>query len=582
MMRRTHLLFFVLMSACGGSQRDAAQKNELNVARVVLYQNGVGYIEQRGEIDRDKLTLRIMPDQIADILKTLTVIDLGSGRPVNVTLPVEKTRLRRLADLPEQVRNGGGLRAVAEAFRGAEVDISAKDGHATGRLTGVETIDSSADEEHPKITYRVAVLTDDGTIQSFPLEDIEAMHIKDKTLELGLRKALDVALDQGSWKPVELTIYLAGPKPHNIAVSYVVEMPRWKPAYRVVLKKGGRRGLLQGWAIVDNVSGADWDEVFLSLTAGTPLTFRYDLYSPKYVTRPDLTPQGEEVALAPPPATEGAAVDEVEEREEAQSAVGVVSKDMRAGGAAPSMKRAAPMASKARESLQASGLADAGGGPEKSISRLAQPITSEQIQRNFKTLVSGSQVGSLFRYDLKDPVTIRDKQSALVALLNKELPAESIFLYRIDSSEKHPYRAVRLTNDSGFAIEQGPMAIYQEGSFVGEAVGGRIEVGTSTFIPYALEGGMLVSLEEQVKDASAELLTIANGVVTCETKRVSLFKYTIQRQVDDARHDKVNVLYLQRQQRTDWHIVDPPKGVLREKDYYFVPVKLGAKKENGF
>jgi hypothetical protein len=129
---------------------------------------------------------------------------------------------------------------------------------------------------------------------------VHGIRILDRTLEVGLSKALDVALDEGSWKPVELSVHLAGKKPHDLLVSYVVEMPTWKPAYRIVLDKEGK-ALLQGWAVVDNVSGEDWNGVQMSLTAGTPLTFTYDLYTPRFVGRQDLSPRGDEVALAPPP-----------------------------------------------------------------------------------------------------------------------------------------------------------------------------------------------------------------------------------------------------------------------------------------
>ena len=110
-----------------------------------------------------------------------------------------------------------------------------------------------------------------------------------------------MALDEGAWKPVELAVHLAGKGPHELLVSYVVEMPTWKPAYRIVLDKEGK-ALLQGWAVVDNVSGEDWNGVSMSLTAGTPLTFTYDLYTPRFVQRADLSPRGDELALAPPTA----------------------------------------------------------------------------------------------------------------------------------------------------------------------------------------------------------------------------------------------------------------------------------------
>ena len=288
----------LLISGCiGAGQR---KPDDLKVTRAVLYQNGIGYFERRGKVQGQQIKLRILPAQIADVLKSLTVVDLKDGRAINVALPVEKTRVRQLAALPAQVRQGGGIISIAQAFRGARAEVRTSSGSGEGRLVGVEKTTEEGG-------WRLSLLTEDGVIKSFEVDKVESLEIQDRTLEVGLRKALDISLDEGSWKPVELSIHLAGETPHDLLVSYVVEMPTWKPAYRVVLSKGEAKGLLQGWAVVDNVSGEDWNRVSLSLTAGTPLTFTYDLYSPRFIQRPDLSPPQEAMAEAPPPPTDGAA-----------------------------------------------------------------------------------------------------------------------------------------------------------------------------------------------------------------------------------------------------------------------------------
>jgi hypothetical protein len=168
-------------------------------------------------------------------------------------------------------------------------------------------------------------------------------------------------------------------------------------------------------------------------------------------------------------------------------------------------------------------------------------------------------------------VTIKDRQSALVSILNKRVPAEDVLLYRIDVSKSNPYRAVRLTNTTGYIIEKGPVAIYKDGSFVGEAVGGKVEANTSTFIPYSVDGRVLVSLEDRTEEGGARLLKIYNGQIVCEVKRVAVHKYTVYNRSKDPA-----TMYVQRRHRTGWKIVQPTEGMLVEKSHYFVPVKVAA------
>lgn len=99
-----------------------------------------------------------------------------------------------------------------------------------------------------------------------------------------------------------LDILLQGGGSHEVLVAYAVPTPAWKAAYRVVLPGDGQNaaqgaagsaadGLLQAWAIVDNVSGEPWQRVELVLATGAPLSFAMDLRTPRFIARPDLSGQ---------------------------------------------------------------------------------------------------------------------------------------------------------------------------------------------------------------------------------------------------------------------------------------------------
>ena len=71
-------------------------------------------------------------------------------------------------------------------------------------------------------------------------------------------------------------------------------------------------------------------------------------------------------------------------------------------------------------------------------------VSSEVLERSFKSLVAGTRVGSLFRYDLADPVTIDERQSALVNIVNARVPGEEVLLFRVGS-------------DAGLALPRGAL-----------------------------------------------------------------------------------------------------------------------------
>lgn len=97
---------------------------------------------------------------------------------------------------------------------------------------------------------------------------------------------------------VDMHIGLAGAAPHRVRLSYVTEAPSWKPSYRVVLGKDGKVDL-ESWAVVDNTSGEDWEQVQLGVGSSSALSFRFDLHSIRLVDRATLR-SDDLFAQAPP------------------------------------------------------------------------------------------------------------------------------------------------------------------------------------------------------------------------------------------------------------------------------------------
>ena len=102
--------------------------------------------------------------------------------------------------------------------------------------------------------------------------------------------------DNGSY--LTMTLETADRKHADVLLTYVTEAPAWKPSYRVVVGDKGKV-MLEGWAIVDNVSGEDWKGVLVGVGASSALSFRYDLWSVRRIDR-DLLQGEDRFAIAPP------------------------------------------------------------------------------------------------------------------------------------------------------------------------------------------------------------------------------------------------------------------------------------------
>src|SRR3954453_15812842 len=76
-----------LLCACAGT----APQRRMQLTRVILYQNGIGYFERSGHVGGDTLRLSFARGELDDVLKTLTVIDRLGASVATVDVPQTKT-----------------------------------------------------------------------------------------------------------------------------------------------------------------------------------------------------------------------------------------------------------------------------------------------------------------------------------------------------------------------------------------------------------------------------------------------------------------------------------------------------------
>src|SRR5262245_49110974 len=77
-MRRAPIVI-LLLAACGGGGPALLTDEPLAIRRVVLFQNGLAYVERRGRTTEGAIDLVVRSEHLDDVLKSLTVVDSGGG-----------------------------------------------------------------------------------------------------------------------------------------------------------------------------------------------------------------------------------------------------------------------------------------------------------------------------------------------------------------------------------------------------------------------------------------------------------------------------------------------------------------------
>ncbi len=584
--RNLFTLVLATLTCCAGcaSTETFSNSTELPVSRVVMYQSGIGYVERNATVNTDELVLRIRPDQINDILKSLTVIDRGNGRPVSISLPVDRNTLDRLSEIPVQVREGG-IKSLLEAFRGAHVKIKTRGASYEGRIVGLEEPAqhsevniNTIDTQENRTT--VTLLSDANKLNVIQVSEIKSVELYDKSLSNGLDKSLNISLNEGDWKQIELKIRMDSSKKRDLALSYLVAMPTWKPAYRLIIEDNNN-GVLQGWAIISNVTGADWNDISFSLVSGQPMSFTYDLYTPQFLERPDLS------SLAGTRASAPKVMASAQSAAPRTAPTAEKSKVMYAGGAINSM-----MAPKSASKSSASRLYDMEdmaaadeGGFEMTMEEAEEdyaPIADDEMVSNFTELASKAQIGSFDEYKLASKLTVPDGSTALVNLIQHKLTARDTRLfdkpsfYSFEDFNKgwrltKSYQTIELKNEADVALDAGPITIYRDSAVIGEGYLSRTEKDATAYITFANEGRLNVSVSDtsQISDYVLESMNNGRCQVSEEIQRTNKFDF-------ESRIQNSATALLQMPIFTSWTPVDFPESVVKNDNAYVFSVEVPA------
>ena len=279
---------------------------KLPVHRVVLYKSGVGYFEHLGGVRGDQ-TVRIdfTSSQLNDVLQSLTVLDLNGGRISGVNYNSEAPLSQRLGTLRFPLSEQTDVSKFYGALRGARLEIHNGASVITGRLLSIERKTRVSGGTTLEVDL-ITLVSDAGEVHSVEITPAVSVHLAERDVNEEVSRYLGLLSSVRQEDVRRMTIATSGSGERQLYVSYISEVPIWKTTYRIVLpSKSGEEPLLQGWAIVDNTVGEDWNNVELSLVAGAPQSFIQQLSQPYYARRPvvglpqsgQLTPQTHESAM---------------------------------------------------------------------------------------------------------------------------------------------------------------------------------------------------------------------------------------------------------------------------------------------
>ena len=465
-----------LVLLAGGGSRSVAQQGDaidgsaaMPIRGVTLYRSGVGGVLRAGEVTGDAtVALEVAAGDINDMLKSMTILDYGGGSVSAITYDPADPLARTLSSFDIDLSGNPSIAGLFDQLRGQRVILVTGDGDIEGTIIGTEMreIEVSGIGEGVQRQRFVNLLRNAG-IRSIRVNDIREFEIADEDLAAELERALATIAQRRTedTKSVQLSLTGSADRARDVAVFTIQQMPVWKMSYRLVLPADGEgEPMLQGYAIVENTTDADWEDVQLSLAAGRPVSFEMNLYEPLYLDRPDVRVP---MAAAARPKVFQAGRMEVGEGQ--------------LGGRMLSLGESfADENRTARQNLDAlieAPVSRAQGGGGGLFHVPAEP----------ESVATSQSIGQQFFLTLDQPVTIERQRSAMLPVVAGDIGAERVSIFNPRDDPNHPMFGVELTNTADLTLLPGPITVFDGSAYAGDAQIPHIPVGSDQLLAYAMD-----------------------------------------------------------------------------------------------
>lgn len=167
------------------------------------------------------------------------------------------------------------------------------------------------------------------------------------------------------------------------------------------------------------------------------------------------------------------------------------------------------------------GRASSANGPRPAASPPSPDLSYESLRQSTLAQTRAREISGLTQVTVGSPVTVPDGASTMVAMINQDIAAEQVLMYKPGGAgpgfERNPYRVVRFTNATDYVLESGPISVYESGSFVGEGLSKTVGAGESVTIPFSVEPSVGVTSTSAASSGKMRLLKIVRGVLEVET-----------------------------------------------------------------
>ncbi len=611
---RKSLAGFLLAAAlagCGPKHASFVKVDEVALGRVVIYRNGVAYYERRATVMGGTLTVSVPRDRVDDFLKSLTVVDAISQKPLPVSIPRQQTdegngnTLVMKLQLPTTEKADVVLTYVTEspAWKPSYRVVVGEKGKVM--LEGWAIVDNTSGEDWKGVLVGVG----SSSALSFKYDLWSVRQVQRETLASEEKFAVA--------PPMGVSPYGGATATGNTGEAVIGELgddeirrpaghPEDAKAKRSAMKdddgdaddapapKQLKHMPAPAEPTLDHESAYGGESV--SETSGSAgggggdVSEQLSKKQRGHAVRKKSPRKTVATATQPPPPappTEArVSGGDAKMRSVTQNLMhnnnNIVIEGYADANRADGTRRASDRANIVKNELIDQGIAPGRikvvthvePNQQERVRLVAQAPSPDQAKALHDTKgmdVDAQPVGEA-HFANPMPMTVERGSSAMVSMVRQETNGEVVYLYDAESERGNAhfaFRAVRFQNPTDSTLETGPVTVYGATRFIGEGLTEPIASKAQGVVPFALDRQIVVERNDAETDHISRLVTLQRGVLTAEVQHVRREELTITNRLREPAK-----VFLRHTVTKGWTLLDHPPAFERVGDAHLFEVDL--------
>jgi len=486
------LAILLLAAGCASTRVVAPIETEAALGRVVVYRNGVAYFERHARVTGNELRLEVPGQRLDDFLKSLTVVDVKTGKLVPISFPTLDDQAREVTitlGLPKNGVRDLRITYVTESPSWKPSYRLELHGKKPARLEAWAVVHNVSGEDWKNVAIGV------GSTSALSFKyDLRSVHFVDRATLMD-ETVLGVAPPSGgsSYQVAANEVQVLGavkPAPkagrygYSAEANDTVALGQGMAARPSARKSGGKmyKGEAAPAAAPEPMPAEGMGDGGLSAVAQRARTTKQKIRVEGYARADDKDRYGASLANANSVrdglVRNGVPLDQI---------------DVVATGAASS------------DVARVVAIGDTETKP-------AQPAATTPDE----------PLGDAY-FLTQVPLDVEKNHSAMVSVLAANVRAEPVYFYDPISargSKRFAFRAVEFDNPSDHTLDPGPVTVYADGQFLGEGMSDPIQPKSRAFVPFSLDKKVIVETKESGREEIDRLVTVQRGVLATEARRV--------------------------------------------------------------